>query len=262
VSDTSIVGNPFNVQRHSWRPAFDVPIEHCDCEEFNGVDVPRVLLTLREEINARDALREEGIFRVPGQKSAVDAAAEALNADPSTIPAAASDDAHVLAALVKSWFARLPEKLLATVPPAMIDGGATTAQCMQVLQSLPTRHKGVTLWLLDLMADVVDASADNKMKDAAIAIVFGPCLYEPPQSTSGDPMEALVFSKKVGQFVLGLLHAYSTLRAERLSPDSVGTSDTADTAAVVSSPPASDLQTSSTAVSPAAVSPAGASTGL
>merc|ERR1712183_593384 len=85
------------------------------------------------------------------------------------------------------------------------------------------------LWLLDLMADVGDASEDNKMKDAAVAIVFAPCLYDLPGS-SGDAMEALLFSKKIGQFVLGLLHAYTTRRAQRCasSPGSPeGSSDTA-----------------------------------
>merc|ERR1712216_790529 len=69
------------------------------------------------------------------------------------------------------------------------------------------------------MGDVMEASADNKMKDEAVAVVFAPCLYDPPDldtaTTPAEMMQAALFSKKIVQFVLGLLHAYSTRRAER-----------------------------------------------
>ena len=77
-------------------------------------------------------------------------------------------DVHVLATVIKVWFRMMPVKLLSVVSPAEITNCSTGAQCMQVLQRFPPGHKGVVLWLLDLMADVADQQEHNKMNERAV----------------------------------------------------------------------------------------------
>ena len=98
----------------------------------------------------------------------------------------------------------MPAKLLSVVSPDEITRCATGAECMQarrrfrpcytpcpcdtslalatppsqVLQRFPPGHKGVVLWLLDLMADVADLQEFNKMNERAVAIVMAPNLYD------------------------------------------------------------------------------------
>ena len=84
----------------------------------------------------------------------------------------------------------MPVKLLSVVSPAEITSCSTGAQCMQVLQRFPAAHKGVVLWLLDLMADVADQQEHNKMNERAVAIVMAPNLYDAP--VTDDPLDALM----------------------------------------------------------------------
>jgi hypothetical protein len=84
----------------------------------------------------------------------------------------------------------MPVKLLSVVSPAEITGCSTGAQCMHVLQRFPAAHKGVVLWLLDLMADVADQQEHNKMNERAVAIVMAPNLYDAP--VTANPLDALM----------------------------------------------------------------------
>ena len=112
----------------------------------------------------------------------------------------------------------MPVKLLSVVSPAEITGCSTGAQCMHVLQRFPAAHKGVVLWLLDLMADVADGQEHNKMSEAAISIVMAPNLYDAPPSE--DPLDALLHTQKMTKFLSELLHHYMTVR-KRVRSNSV-----------------------------------------
>ena len=110
-------------------------------------------------------------------------------------------DLHVLATIIKVWFRMMPVKLLSVVSPAEITSCSTGAQCMQVLQRFPAAHKGVVLWLLDLMADVADQQESNKMNERALAIVMAPNLYDAP--ATDNPLDALMQARGVHTAGLG-----------------------------------------------------------
>lgn len=211
LTDSMIVGKPFNV--HKWRPSFGVPLEITQTVTVHGFEIPRVLECLREALLARGGLSEEGIFRIAPDALECNQVREALSTDPTALPA--DTDVHVIANLIKHWFRKLPEKLLAAVPPDEVVACVSGAASMQLLSSLPLQHLGVVLWLLDLMADVAAMQEHNKMSDRAIAIVIAPNLYDCPDSKG--PMEVMIFSQQMAKFLLELLHHYSAMRTRRRS---------------------------------------------
>jgi len=208
LSDTVIVGRPYNVTR--WKPSFGMPLEACELIRINGFDIPRVLEEVASCLRDRGGLREEGIFRIAPNAADCEPVKEALNLQCSRTVCEKVTDLHVLATVIKVWFRMMPVKLLSVVSPAEITSCSTGAQCMQVLQHFPAAHKGVVLWLLDLMADVADQQEHNKMNERAVAIVMAPNLYDAP--VTDDPLDALMQTQKFTKFLSELLHHYIVVR--------------------------------------------------
>jgi len=218
LSDTVIVGRPYNVTR--WKPSFGMPLESCELIRINGFDIPRVLEEVASCLRDRGGLREEGIFRIAPMAADCEPVKEALNLQCSRAVCEQVTDLHVLATVIKVWFRMMPVKLLSVVSPAEITSCSTGAQCMQVLQRFPPGHKGVVLWLLDLMADVADQQEHNKMNERAVAIVMAPNLYDAPSSE--NPLDALMQTQKFTKFLSELLHHYIVVRKRVRSQSLVG----------------------------------------
>lgn len=208
LSDTMIVGRPYNVTR--WKPSFGMPLESCELIRINGFDIPRVLEEIATSLRDRGGLREEGIFRLAPNAADCEPVKEALNLQCSRTVCDTVTDLHVLATVIKVWFRMMPVKLLSVVSPAEITSCSTGAQCMQVLQRFPAAHKGVVLWLLDLMADVAAQQESNKMNERALAIVMAPNLYDAPATE--NPLDALMQTQKFTKFLSELLHHYILVR--------------------------------------------------
>jgi Rho GTPase-activating protein 22/24/25 len=68
-------------------------------------------------------------------------------------------------------------------------------------------------WLVDLVSDVAALEQINKMNPRNLAIVIAPNLYCTPPGT--DPIEGLMISQKVVDFVLHLVRAEIRSRGEQ-----------------------------------------------
>ena len=208
-----VIGTPFNVT--SWRPQFGLPLHVCECVRVNGFDIPKLLVTLYGALKANGGLHEEGIFRLAPDAVTCDALREALNTDGAALSRIGADtDVHVLANLIKIWFRMLPERLLGGIAPERLAACGTGAQCMALVQGFEPRRQGVLLWLLEMMADVAEAKAANRMGERAVAIVIAPNLYDPPPIDGAgalDPLAALEYTQGMARFVTELLLYYCLL---------------------------------------------------
>jgi len=215
--DGPIVGMPFNVSK--WTPAYGVPLELVERASVNGFEIPCVLLTCRKALLELGGLREEGIFRVSPDATHFHAASLQLNIEHKEVPAG-GNDVHVLANLIKLWFRELPTRLLAPIPVETITNCASGAESLQLLHQFSELHKGVILWLLDLMADVANHQQHNKMSEEAISIVMAPNLYTLPEEARDEPLEQLRFGKQVAKFIVNLLRHYMSVRTRSSSQGS------------------------------------------
>uniref|UniRef100_A0A7S4BXV2 Rho-GAP domain-containing protein n=1 Tax=Chrysotila carterae TaxID=13221 RepID=A0A7S4BXV2_CHRCT len=82
----------------------------------------------------------------------------------------------------------------------------------QLLHQCGDLRKGVFMWLLDLMSEVVEHQSSNRMSAEAIAIVMAPNLCTLPHGSNVDQVRELEFGKRVAKFVVALLHHYDTVK--------------------------------------------------
>jgi len=174
-----------------------------------GFEVPSILKSMREALEAQDAFSQEGIFRLAGDQNEIKRLKaemnrtkcfNAYNADPNTI-----------ANLLKVWFRELPVPIMNVLPTDVIFNSGDPNECSQAYEGLPEPQKSLLGWLLHLMADVAALKSSNKMTEQNLAIVVAPNLYDPPGS---DPMEGLVMSQKAVQFLHHLILNEIELRQE------------------------------------------------
>ena len=86
------------------------------------------------------------------------------------------------------WF--LAHWQVATEP---YDAANVTAQ----MNAFPEPNKSLIFWLLDMMADIVQNEALNKMSTKNMAIVLSPNLYQTSDDSMANPMAALTMAQKV-----------------------------------------------------------------
>ena len=70
---------------------------------------------------------------------------------------------HICANLIKLWFRQLPRRILSEIPRDEINALVSDSDCMAMIRGVSDAVKGVILWLLDLMADVAEHRASNKV---------------------------------------------------------------------------------------------------
>ncbi|GLD96055.1 hypothetical protein PINS_up004733 [Pythium insidiosum] len=158
---------------------------------------------MRECLVINNGLTTEGIFRLAPDKDKCMVVKQSIN-DGTFVDCA---DVHIMANLIKVWFRELPQSLFNAVPERHIYRACDLKDSDAVMSSLDAfqpLHRDVILWLLDLMVDVVNHEAQNKMTARNMAIVISPNLFS---ITSDNPMYALTMSQKVAEFTFVLLDA-------------------------------------------------------
>ena len=126
-------------------------------------------------------LNTEGVFRVSGPKSKMDAhEAAVVKAIFHHEPLPTTDDALCVSKLLMRFIRRLSTRLLDDVPLA-------TLKTVQVATLLSKHTVGSTrtlfLWILDRMLDVARNSEVNRMTDTALSV--GQCLSPLPPPVRG-----------------------------------------------------------------------------
>lgn len=158
---------------------FSMPIPTLAVTEVPGYTspVPYVLARMQKFLVTSKGLEEEGIFRViADDKISLHIIREQLNT--GTFNTCSSP--HLIAHLIKLWFAELPEPILNSInidSEAFLKAGENEDRAGHILNTLPEPEKSIMEWLCDLCLRVMHATASNKMTIESLSLAFGPYLW-------------------------------------------------------------------------------------
>ncbi|KAJ7565929.1 hypothetical protein O6H91_02G081600 [Diphasiastrum complanatum] len=168
---------------------FGVSPESMQCSfDVKGNSVPTILLLMQERLYSQGGLQTEGIFRIDAENSHEEHVRGQLNKGivPNDI------DLHCLAGLIKAWFRELPQGVLDSFTPEQVMQCHTETECVELAKLLPPTQAALLDWGLNLMADVAQDQAYNKMDARNIAMVFAPNMTQ-----MADPLTALMHAVQV-----------------------------------------------------------------
>jgi len=140
----------------------------------NGLEVPDILLLLKDMLAIVNGLEAEGIFRRAGLESEMKRLREQLNQGEKV----SCKNPHTVGTMLKRWFKEVPVRLLEPLDKSC--DPVRVAKNMQLF--LDAESYVLFSWLVDLLASVADLSEVNKMTPSNLAIVWGPGLV----GSSGD----------------------------------------------------------------------------
>ena len=150
--------------------------------------IPSVVLELVTEMERRNALNIEGIFRLSGKLAEVDILRKQIN-ELKRVDFSKVKDAHVLSNLLKRYFRELQEPLCLfenydcfVAAVATPDVNQRVEVVKTVLQFLPYPHKVLLKYIISFLIRVVEKSAVNKMDAVNIAVVFAPTILRAPDN--------------------------------------------------------------------------------
>eukprot|EP00249_Psilotum_nudum_P016139 c25675_g1_i3 orf=553-1749(-) len=161
-----------------------------------GNCVPTILLLLQERLYQQGGLQAEGLFRINPENSQEEDVRDQLNKGivPHDI------DVHCLAGLIKAWFRELPTGVLDSLSPDQVMQCHTEEQSLELVKLLPPMQAALLDWTVNLMTDVVQEEALNKMNARNIAMVFAPNMTQ-----MSDPLTALMHAVQVMNFLKTLI---------------------------------------------------------
>ncbi|KAL5710373.1 Rho GTPase-activating protein 4 [Ranunculus cassubicifolius] len=138
--------------------------------DTRGNTVPTILLQMQKRLYAQGGLEAEGIFRICGKNSQEEYLRDQLNN--GIVPD--SVDVHCLACLIKAWFRELPKGILDCLLPEQVMQAEEEEECDQLVKMIPPIEGALLNWVVNLMADIVQEEARNKMNAHNLAVVFAP----------------------------------------------------------------------------------------
>ncbi|XP_065150707.2 rho GTPase-activating protein 21a isoform X1 [Paramisgurnus dabryanus] len=175
---------------------FGVRLDDCPPAQTNRF-VPLIVEVCCKLVEER-GLEYTGIYRVPGNNSAISIMQEELNNKGMGDIDIEDDkwkDLNVISSLLKSFFRKLPEPLFTNEKYAeFIDGNRIEDPVerlkvlKRLLHELPDHHYETLKFLSAHLKTVAENSEKNKMEPRNLAIVFGPTLVR----TSEDNMTHMV----------------------------------------------------------------------
>ena len=180
-------------------------------------EIPCILQMLKRLFMEKKGADLEGIFRIAPGREQCDLAMVQIDAGEFED----CEDAHIVANLIKIFFRSLPENVCSekAIPEKVIYlvADSNIDEAYKMLMDIQNPWKSIILWLLDLMAIVVQNEKVNKMCVKNISVVMAPNLFTP---NIENPMAALTKSQKVVEFLQKLLSA-RLKHYYKLEPDAV-----------------------------------------
>ncbi|PAA61270.1 hypothetical protein BOX15_Mlig000081g2, partial [Macrostomum lignano] len=174
---------------------FGVPLDQLVAKESGSSSsdgVPQLVRWIVGQLERPEALRTEGLFRVPGslqrirqaRERAESAGIKALMADTEQQHQRLTADWHDLAGLLKAFLRELPEPLTSTAYADFY----LKLRCIQhdmdrllglnlLVLLLPTPNCSTLRLMVDLFAKVIEQHKHNRMNLKAIATVMAPNLF-------------------------------------------------------------------------------------
>ncbi|XP_043945772.1 rho GTPase-activating protein 21 isoform X2 [Protopterus annectens] len=175
--------------------SFGVRLDDCPPAQTNKY-VPLVVEICCKLVEER-GLEYTGIYRVPGNNSAISSMQEELNRGIAEVDIQDDKwrDLNVISSLLKSFFRKLPEPLFTNERYADFieanrkeDPAERLKSLKRLIHDLPEHHYETLKFLSTHLKTVAENSEKNKMEPRNLAIVFGPTLVR----TSEDNMTDMV----------------------------------------------------------------------
>ncbi|KAI4897053.1 hypothetical protein NFI96_011402 [Prochilodus magdalenae] len=167
------------------KPVFSVLIG--DVARQEGVLVPHIVRSCVEEIERR-GLEEEGIYRISGASTEIQALKQAFDTNYwDAMSKVRSVDVNAVSGTLKLYLRELPEPLIPTdhfqsLSKALdlTDPYLRAEIMLSELQAFPDVNRNTLLFLLHHLKRVAKKEEQNKMSLSNLATVFGPSLLRPP----------------------------------------------------------------------------------
>ncbi|TRY85551.1 hypothetical protein DNTS_017173, partial [Danionella cerebrum] len=166
-------------------PVFGVPIAQVAIQE--RVLVPHIVRSCVEEVEQR-GLKEEGIYRISGASTEIQALKHAFNSNyREAVSKLRKVDVNAVSGTLKLYFRELPSPLIPSelyndfldardIPDPYVRADSL----LRLLQSLPDVNRNTLLFLFHHLRRVAERKQENKMSLSNLATVFGPSLLRPP----------------------------------------------------------------------------------
>lgn len=186
-------GQPINQQlggTPQTRVVFGIPlIEAVECSQPVGVDVmlPAVVYRCLEYLKARNAAREEGMFRLSGSNIVIKALKDRFNTEGDIkLLDGQYYDVHAVASLLKLYLRELPVSILTRelhldfLKVLDLDGREKKIAAFNVLvHKLPRVNCELIQAICSFLIDIINNADVNKMTVRNVGIIFAPTLNIP-----------------------------------------------------------------------------------
>lgn len=173
------------------RQVFGAPL--ADAVRFNGpvdinVPLPAVVYRCIQYLDAKNAIMEEGIFRLSGSSVVIKQLRERFNTegDVNILTDSTYYDIHVVASLLKLYLRELPSTILTgplhnrfVAVTAGLDPEEKIAALAQLVQQLPLANETLLKYLVAFLIKIIKHADSNKMTVRNVGIVFSPTLNIP-----------------------------------------------------------------------------------
>ncbi|KAI1763198.1 RhoGAP-domain-containing protein [Hypoxylon sp. FL1150] len=188
------------------RPAFGAPL--AEAVRFNGpfdtnVPLPAVVYRCIQYLDAKNAIREEGIFRLSGSNVVIKQLRERFNieGDVNLLTDEMYYDIHAVASLLKLYLRELPTTILTrdlhmnfVAVTEMSDQQEKIGALAELVQQLPLANETLLKYLIAFLIKIINHADMNKMTVRNVGIVFSPTLNIPA------PVFALLLQNYEGIF--------------------------------------------------------------
>ncbi|KAI0535837.1 hypothetical protein GGR58DRAFT_503903 [Xylaria digitata] len=188
------------------RQAFGAPlaeaVRYCGPIDTN-VPLPAVVYRCIQYLDARDAVLEEGIFRLSGSNLVIKQLRERFNqeGDVNLLTDETYYDIHAVASLLKLYLRELPTTILTrdlhmqfVAVTEMPNQQEKIAAVSELVQRLPLANETLLKYLIAFLIKIINHSDMNKMTVRNVGIVFSPTLNIPA------PVFALLLQNYQGVF--------------------------------------------------------------
>jgi hypothetical protein len=188
--------------------------------EKEGTTIPKVVTALVDYL-VKNALAEEGLFRVTGFKSEMAALRQRAEAEDNFSLDGQPNLAHEVASLLKAFLRELPDPLftfalydsfigIADLPPA-----DRLKRFNELFGQLPPAHQALTRSLMKLMHTVAANSSENKMTPSNLSIVMSPNVLV---ANHGDALRMVKESMSASSVFEWLVANYGTVFNDASAP--------------------------------------------
>ncbi|KAI5866817.1 RhoGAP-domain-containing protein [Durotheca rogersii] len=193
-------------QRGPIRQVFGAPL--AEAVRFNGpldanVPLPAVVYRCIQYLDAKNAIREEGIFRLSGSNVVIKQLRERFNneSDVNLLTDNTYYDIHAVASLLKLYLRELPTTILTrdlhmkfVEVTEMQNQGEKIPSLAELVRQLPLANETLLKYLIAFLIKIINHADANKMTVRNVGIVFSPTLNIPA------PVFALLLQNYEGIF--------------------------------------------------------------